>query len=536
MKRARRRQEGGFALLLVFLMAAAVAFTIYQELPRAAFESARDKEQLLIDRGNQYKRAIEVFFAVNKRYPADLKDLEEFGQKRYLRHRYKDPLTGEDEWRLIHTNGSFLTDSLVQKPPQQNAANGGPGAPTVGGGPLGANSMNTAPAAPPTPAADPNNPGTPAVNAAVQRRPSDRTITAEGFPQPGNPGGAAAAGGNPQAGGLFGAGAPNYDPNDPRTWPAITLTPANPAPGQGNPAQPGQAPNAQVTAGQLIGNQSGAGALGAGAGGTGMNVPGQPPGFPNPFGQSQPVQLNPNPQGQFNQGQLTQPQSQFGQAQFNTPPSQFNPGQFNANPANPFAPASFPGAQSAAQVNPQIGAPASPQPVSAGGATVGGLTPANGGNAALQAINDQLFRPAQALTPGGPGNAMGSPGIAGVASKHEGPSIKSYRDRTKYQEWEFVFDASAKTGPQAAVPGQNPAGQAPLGQNPLGQNPAGQPGFGQPASGQQPFGQPGQPFGQPMGQPAPGPPGAFPPGQNPASPFPPGFSNPFSPQGQNQGR
>mgnify|MGYP003353247951 FL=1 len=91
MKRTRRgqarKQEGGFALLLVFLMAAAVAFTIYQELPRAAFESARDKEQLLLDRGNQYKRAIEVFFAVNKRYPAELKDLENFSDKRYLRHR-----------------------------------------------------------------------------------------------------------------------------------------------------------------------------------------------------------------------------------------------------------------------------------------------------------------------------------------------------------------------------------------------------------------------------------------------------------------
>ncbi len=41
-----RRQERGFALLVIFLIAAAVAFTMYQELPRAAFESARDKEQL----------------------------------------------------------------------------------------------------------------------------------------------------------------------------------------------------------------------------------------------------------------------------------------------------------------------------------------------------------------------------------------------------------------------------------------------------------------------------------------------------------
>ena len=131
MTRSRPSDEGGFALLVIFLMAAAVALTMYQELPRAAFESARDKEQLLMDRGNQYKRAIQIYYAVNKRYPADLKDLENTNEKRFLRRRYKDPMTGEDQWRLIHTNGSFLTDSLVQKPPAQNANNGLPGAATM---------------------------------------------------------------------------------------------------------------------------------------------------------------------------------------------------------------------------------------------------------------------------------------------------------------------------------------------------------------------------------------------------------------------
>src|SRR5580658_241663 len=140
-----RKRESGFALLVIFLIAAAVAFTMYQELPRAAFESARDKEQVLMDRGNQYKRAIQVFYAVNKRYPADIKDLENTNDKRFLRRRYIDPMTGQDEWRLIHTNGSYLTDSLVEKPPAQNAGNGAPGQGQVpGGGPLGANNLNTA--------------------------------------------------------------------------------------------------------------------------------------------------------------------------------------------------------------------------------------------------------------------------------------------------------------------------------------------------------------------------------------------------------
>src|ERR1035441_6851786 len=58
--RARHNQRG-FALLLVFLMAAVVAITLYMELPRVAMEAQRDKEQTLIDRGEQYKRAIQLF-------------------------------------------------------------------------------------------------------------------------------------------------------------------------------------------------------------------------------------------------------------------------------------------------------------------------------------------------------------------------------------------------------------------------------------------------------------------------------------------
>ena len=114
---SRRESEGGFALLMVFLMAAIVALMLYQQLPRVAFESERDKEQLLIDRGEQYTRAIQLYYLANNRqYPTSIDDLEK-REKRFLRRRYKDPFTGKDEWRIIHTNGAFLTDSLVQKPP-----------------------------------------------------------------------------------------------------------------------------------------------------------------------------------------------------------------------------------------------------------------------------------------------------------------------------------------------------------------------------------------------------------------------------------
>ena len=473
------RQESGFALLVIFLIAAAVAFTMYRELPRAAFESARDKEQLLMDRGNQYKRAIKVFYAVNKRYPQDIKDLENTNDKRFLRRRYLDPMTGKDEWRLIHTNGSFLTDSLVTKPPTQNAGNGLPGAgQTPGGGPLGSNNMNTASAAPPSTsaanaAANPNDPNAAAVpaplNAAAQRRPSDRGFpTGPGFPQPP---GALTPGANPAN-----FNPANFNPDDPSTWPAITLAPATAQQGQTQQQRPGQNP------------------LGQFAGQGGLN--------PQPLALGN---TNPIAQNSLVTAQVPDPSAQANATQNAVVPN-VNPVPVpaDAQPApqvTPFAPNPFgnqPNNLAAAGFNPQN--PTPQQPAIATGQPNSGLpgSPGSGtstntaGNAALGSIDNALFRPNQAPTTG----PTGSPGIAGVASTFKGPSIKAYKERTKYQEWEFVYEPAVN---QPGAPGQ--AGANPSGANPLGANPLGQPGAqgqnpGAPASGQAPAQSPANPFSQ----------------------------------------
>ena len=114
------KQERGFALLLIFVMAATIAITLYMELPRVAFEGQRNKEALLIERGEQYQRAIQLYVRKFKKYPAKIEDLEETNQIRFLRKRYIDPMTGKSEWRLIHVGpGGVFTDSLTHKPPSQ---------------------------------------------------------------------------------------------------------------------------------------------------------------------------------------------------------------------------------------------------------------------------------------------------------------------------------------------------------------------------------------------------------------------------------
>jgi hypothetical protein len=124
--------EEGSALLIVFVFAAIVAIMLYRALPDAMFEGQRDREQLLIDRGNEYKTALKRFYIHNKTYPTSLDQLDNFNNVRYLRHHYKDPMTDKPEWRLIHIMGPgfILTDSKVK--PLTN--NGNPGMNGTGGG------------------------------------------------------------------------------------------------------------------------------------------------------------------------------------------------------------------------------------------------------------------------------------------------------------------------------------------------------------------------------------------------------------------
>src|SRR3984957_9649769 len=160
----RRSSESGFAMLLVFVMAAAIAITLYIEVPRVAFESQRSKEQMAIDRGLQYERAIQLFYRKYHLYPQTLDDLETTRNMRFLRRRYKDPLTGKD-FRLLHVGpAGQLTDSLVQPPaplpgssPESNP-NSPAGSSQTASSQTGSTTGQTANSGQP---ADPNNPNDP---------------------------------------------------------------------------------------------------------------------------------------------------------------------------------------------------------------------------------------------------------------------------------------------------------------------------------------------------------------------------------------
>jgi hypothetical protein len=125
----RRARQGGSAMLIVFLFAAIVAIMLYRELPVTLFEARRQKEELLVDRGHEYTRAVQLYYRrFRGQYPASIEQLENTNSIRFLRHRFKDPFTGKEDWRLLHAGpGGMLIDSKVNPIKQPNSSNGSSG-------------------------------------------------------------------------------------------------------------------------------------------------------------------------------------------------------------------------------------------------------------------------------------------------------------------------------------------------------------------------------------------------------------------------
>ncbi len=85
-------------LLLIMAMMAIFAAAI---VPEITFDIKRDREEEMIHRGVQYSRAIRAYYKKFGRYPAKIEDLENTNQLRFLRKRYKDPISHQD-FKLLH--------------------------------------------------------------------------------------------------------------------------------------------------------------------------------------------------------------------------------------------------------------------------------------------------------------------------------------------------------------------------------------------------------------------------------------------------
>jgi len=474
-------------MLLVFLMAAVIAVALYRELPRVAFEAQRAKEQLLIERGEQYKRAIQLFVRKVGRYPATIEELESLNNIRFLRKRYLDPMTSKEKWRLIHINGGVLTDSIVRKnkpgQDQQQQANTNT---FIGEGPV----MGAA-----------NDPNQQQINPAMQRRASDdRPVVAQEVPDQPAPADADQENAATDDSDNSDINATTAAPGPPGTAANTLGTPNQQTPGTPPgrfqpgtyPGQPGYNPamaNPQYGMPGALPNQN------SGLAGNG--------GLPNNAGQN----------ADQSSGSSVYVAPYLGQ------PSSLNSGL-------PAGVTGLPGhgdvlggrdIRNLRVINQNQSAGGSGQS-SFGGASTDptGQNP-NGG---FGGSNAGLTGPSNMQPPGGlpgMGGTQVGGGIAGVASESTGPAIKVYNERKKYNEWEFVYDQSKDRGlagvqrnggalgtpaqSMGSMPGQQPGMGAPPGSsgfggqagNAVSNGPfSGSSGFGQPTP-QQPQSQPQQP-------------------------------------------
>jgi type II secretory pathway pseudopilin PulG len=98
----RQSSESGYVLLAVMLAFTLLLIALSAGVLRLGQQIKREKEEELIHRGKDYATAVKRYVHKNGgRFPLSIEQLEDTNHVRFLRKRYKDPMTGEDDWRLV---------------------------------------------------------------------------------------------------------------------------------------------------------------------------------------------------------------------------------------------------------------------------------------------------------------------------------------------------------------------------------------------------------------------------------------------------
>ncbi len=97
-------------------------------LPSVYTEGQREREEELLFRGSQYKRAIGLYRRQFNRFPTSVKDLLETNGLHFLRRPFRDPMSRSGKWRFIHANAAGVPiDSKTIGGPKRPGAEKPPG-------------------------------------------------------------------------------------------------------------------------------------------------------------------------------------------------------------------------------------------------------------------------------------------------------------------------------------------------------------------------------------------------------------------------
>ena len=103
----RRSHQSGYALMMVLFMVASFIILSQMSLQHLATQGRRHREQRMEWSGEQYIRAIKLYYRKTGHYPQSLEDLQKgIPGVHFLRiEAYKNPMDpDEGSWRLIYTN------------------------------------------------------------------------------------------------------------------------------------------------------------------------------------------------------------------------------------------------------------------------------------------------------------------------------------------------------------------------------------------------------------------------------------------------
>jgi type II secretory pathway pseudopilin PulG len=116
----------GYILITLMLFVSLLAIAALAMAPAIAHQIQRDNEEEMMHRAVQYARGVRKFYKKFGRYPTRVEELENTNNMRFLRKRYKDPITGKD-FKLLH-----MQDVTLNNGPQLPGQTGLVGA--AGGG------------------------------------------------------------------------------------------------------------------------------------------------------------------------------------------------------------------------------------------------------------------------------------------------------------------------------------------------------------------------------------------------------------------
>jgi hypothetical protein len=161
----RRGQESGYALLMAIFLVATLLLLATMATPSVLTQGRREREQEMIWRGNQYVRAVRLFYQKSGRYPQTLEELGKANAAgvHFLRKAYTDPANSPDgSWRLIYVTptGQLIGSVHYHSLQEMAVAQGFPGQLPAGAPAAAAASAQQSSAQAPT-SADPSSPQTP---------------------------------------------------------------------------------------------------------------------------------------------------------------------------------------------------------------------------------------------------------------------------------------------------------------------------------------------------------------------------------------